>query len=177
MSKLWSTCSSNLDRFQLNWHIFVNFLRGGYKTFSKQTTCELCIKYDIIFYKRDFYFCALRSLVVLSYPEPLNFSQFSPPSSLKPLADARTGGLPSGQRPWPLPVMAREPRWLWIDRCFWMVLTGRVRRHVEAAIHLSLTCGWYVSNVSIIFDAPCLFLHHLPIVSLHFMALLCIFQN
>jgi hypothetical protein len=51
MSKVWSTCSSNLDRFQLNWHIFVNFLRGGYKTFSKQTTYELCIKYDIIFYK------------------------------------------------------------------------------------------------------------------------------
>jgi hypothetical protein len=29
---------------------------------------------------------------------------------------------------------------------------------------------WYVSNVSIIFDAPCLFLHHLLSVSLHFMA-------
>jgi hypothetical protein len=29
---------------------------------------------------------------------------------------------------------------------------------------------WYVSNVSIIFDAPCLFMHHLPCVSLHFMA-------
>jgi hypothetical protein len=36
---------------------------------------------------------------------------------------------------------------------------------------------WYVSNVSIIFDAPCLFLHHLPTVSLHFVALLCIFRN
>jgi hypothetical protein len=36
---------------------------------------------------------------------------------------------------------------------------------------------WYVSNVSIIFDCPCLFLHHLPIVSLHFVALLCIFRN
>jgi hypothetical protein len=36
---------------------------------------------------------------------------------------------------------------------------------------------WYVSNVSIIFDAPCLFLHHLHIVSLHFVALLCIFRN
>jgi hypothetical protein len=36
---------------------------------------------------------------------------------------------------------------------------------------------WYVSNVSIIFDAPCLFLHHLPIVSLHLVALLCIFRN
>jgi hypothetical protein len=34
---------------------------------------------------------------------------------------------------------------------------------------------WYVSNVSIIFDAPCLFLHHLLSVSLHFVALLCIF--
>jgi hypothetical protein len=37
--------------------------------------------------------------------------------------------------------------------------------------------AWYVSNVSIIFDAPCLFLHHLPNVSLHFVALLCIFWN
>jgi hypothetical protein len=36
---------------------------------------------------------------------------------------------------------------------------------------------WYVSNVSIIFDAPCLFLHHLLDVSLHFVALLCIFRN
>jgi hypothetical protein len=36
---------------------------------------------------------------------------------------------------------------------------------------------WYVSNVSIIFDAPCLFLYHLPIVSLHLVALLCIFRN
>jgi hypothetical protein len=30
---------------------------------------------------------------------------------------------------------------------------------------------------SIIFDAPCLFLHHLLSVSLHFVALLCIFRN
>jgi hypothetical protein len=37
--------------------------------------------------------------------------------------------------------------------------------------------AWYVSNVSIIFDAPCLFLHHLPCVSLHFVAFLCDFQN
>jgi hypothetical protein len=41
----------------------------------------------------------------------------------------------------------------------------------------SLAGHWYVSNVSIIFDAPCLFLHHLPIVSLHLVALLCIFRN
>jgi hypothetical protein len=37
--------------------------------------------------------------------------------------------------------------------------------------------AWYVSNASIIFDAPCLLLHHLPNVSLHFVALLCIFRN
>jgi hypothetical protein len=34
---------------------------------------------------------------------------------------------------------------------------------------------WYVSNVSIISDAPCLFLHHLLSVSLDFVAFLCIF--
>jgi hypothetical protein len=37
--------------------------------------------------------------------------------------------------------------------------------------------SWYVSDVSIIFDAPCFFLHHLPNVLLHFVALLCIFRN
>jgi hypothetical protein len=37
--------------------------------------------------------------------------------------------------------------------------------------------AWYVSNVSIIFDAPCLFLHHLISVLLHFVAFLCIFWN
>jgi hypothetical protein len=47
----------------------------------------------------DFYFRALGSLVVLSFPQPLTFPQFSPRSSLKPLADAQTGGLRSGQRP------------------------------------------------------------------------------
>jgi hypothetical protein len=40
-----------------------------------------------------------------------------------------------------------------------------------------LTDPWHVSNVSIIFYAPCLFLHHLPTVSLHFVALLCNFRN
>jgi hypothetical protein len=42
---------------------------------------------------------------------------------------------------------------------------------------LSRWAHWYVSNVSIIFDAPCLFLHHLPIVSLHLVAFLYIFRN
>jgi hypothetical protein len=36
---------------------------------------------------------------------------------------------------------------------------------------------WYVSNVSIIFDAPWLFLHHLLSISLHFVAFLCIFRD
>jgi hypothetical protein len=35
--------------------------------------------------------------------------------------------------------------------------------------------AWYVWNVSIIFDAPCLFIHHLLCVLLHFVAFLCIF--
>jgi hypothetical protein len=37
--------------------------------------------------------------------------------------------------------------------------------------------AWYVSNVSIIFDAPCLFTHHLLCVLLHFVVFLCIFRN
>jgi hypothetical protein len=37
--------------------------------------------------------------------------------------------------------------------------------------------AWYVSNVSIIFDAPCLFMHHLLCVLLYFVAFLCIFWN
>jgi hypothetical protein len=36
---------------------------------------------------------------------------------------------------------------------------------------------WYVSNVSIIFDAPCLFIHHLLCVLLYFVAFLCVFWN
>jgi hypothetical protein len=42
---------------------------------------------------------------------------------------------------------------------------------------VKLRDAWYVSNVSIIFDAPCLFLHHLLSVLLHFVAFLCIFWN
>jgi hypothetical protein len=37
--------------------------------------------------------------------------------------------------------------------------------------------AWYVSNVSIIIDAPCLFIHHFLCVLLHFMVFLCIFRN
>jgi hypothetical protein len=46
------------------------------------------------------------------------------------------------------------------------------------SIQVMYACGgWYVSNVSIIFDAPCLFLHHLLCVLLHFVVFLCIFWN
>jgi hypothetical protein len=42
-------------------------------------------------------------------------------------------------------------------------------------------CGcprhWYVLNVSIIFDAPCLFIHHLLCVLLHFVEFLCILEK
>jgi hypothetical protein len=43
---------------------------------------------------RDFYFRALRSLVVLSFPQLISFSQFSPSRCLKPSEGARTGGFP-----------------------------------------------------------------------------------
>ena len=33
-SKLWGNCSSNLTRFQLNWHKFVFFTRGGSNLFT-----------------------------------------------------------------------------------------------------------------------------------------------
>jgi hypothetical protein len=42
---------------------------------------------------------------------------------------------------------------------------------------LCVLLHWYVSNLSIIFYAPCLFIHHLLCVLLHFVAFLCIFQN
>jgi hypothetical protein len=45
----------------------------------------------------------------------------------------------------------------------------------RAGVKLGDAC--YVSNVSIIFDSPCLFIHHLLCVLLHFVAFLCIFQN
>jgi hypothetical protein len=37
--------------------------------------------------------------------------------------------------------------------------------------------AWYVSNVSIIFDDPSLFMHHLLCVLIYFVAFLCIFRN
>jgi hypothetical protein len=43
--------------------------------------------------------------------------------------------------------------------------------------HHFILLHWYVSNVSIIFDTPCLFTHHLLCVLLYFVAFLCIFRN
>jgi hypothetical protein len=54
---------------------------------------------------------------------------------------------------------------------------SNVKLLTQAWGETNLWCNWYVSNVSTIFDAPCLFLHHLPNVLLHFVALLCIFRN
>jgi hypothetical protein len=53
--------------------------------------------------------------------------------------------------------------------CYHLPTRGRVG--------VKLGDAWYVPNVSIIFDAPCLFLHHLLSVLLHFVAFLCIFRN
>jgi hypothetical protein len=41
---------------------------------------------------------------------------------------------------------------------------------LQKSCHVFSIGGWYVSNVSIIFDAPCLFIHHLLCVLLHFVA-------
>ena len=53
--------------------------------------------------------------------------------------------------------------------CYHLPTRGR------AGVKLGDAC--YVSNVSIVFDAPCLFIHHLLCVLLHFVAFLCIFWN
>jgi hypothetical protein len=47
--------------------------------------------------------------------------------------------------------------------------------HTRGRAGVKLGDAWYVSNISIIFYAPCLFIHHLLCVSLHFVAFLCIF--
>jgi hypothetical protein len=69
-------------------------------------------------------------------------------------------------------------RWSRLCRCmspqklfFYYYLPTRGRAGVK------LGDAWYVSNVSIIFDAPCLFIYHLLSVLLHFVAFLCIFWN
>jgi hypothetical protein len=77
-----------------------------------------------------------------------------------------------------IPTLNALPRWSRLWRCmspqkifFCYHLPTRGRAGVK------IGDAWYVSNVSIIFYAPCLFLHHLLSVLLHFVAFLCIFQN
>jgi hypothetical protein len=53
--------------------------------------------------------------------------------------------------------------------CYHLPTRGRVG--------VKLGNAWYVSDVSIMFDAPCLFIYHLLCVLLHFMVFLCIFRN
>jgi hypothetical protein len=52
--------------------------------------------------------------------------------------------------------------------CYHLPTRGQAR--------VKLGDAWYVSNVSIIFDAPCLFMYHLLCLLLHFVAFLCIFR-
>jgi hypothetical protein len=53
--------------------------------------------------------------------------------------------------------------------CYYLPTRGRAR--------VKLGDAWYVSNVSIIFDAPYLLVHHFLCVLVHFVVFLCIFQN
>jgi hypothetical protein len=51
--------------------------------------------------------------------------------------------------------------------CYHLPTRGRVG--------VKLGDAWYVSNVSIIFDAPCVFIHHFLCILLYFVGFLCIF--
>jgi hypothetical protein len=70
------------------------------------------------------------------------------------------------------------PRW---SRLWWCMSPQKLffYYHLPTRGRAGVKLGdsWYVSNVSIIFDAPCLFIHHLLCVWLHFVAFLCIFWN
>jgi hypothetical protein len=75
-------------------------------------------------------------------------------------------------------VLNALPRW---SRLWWCMSPQKLFfcYHLPTLGWAGVKLGdaWYVSNVSIIFDAPCLFIHHLLYVLLHFVAFLCIFQN
>jgi hypothetical protein len=70
---------------------------------------------------------------------------------------------------------------LWWSRLWWCMSPQKLffcyHLPTRGRAGLKLGDAWYVSNVSIIFDVSCLFLHHLLCVLLHFMAFLCIFRN
>jgi hypothetical protein len=54
--------------------------------------------YECIKAFRDFYFCALGSLVVLSFPQLLSFSSFLSKPLSETLTSAGTAGCPTGQQ-------------------------------------------------------------------------------
>jgi hypothetical protein len=77
---------------------FILFLLASfYQKYKRKSS--FIVTFTCLLLVWDFYFLAPGLLVVLSFPQPLNFSSVFPRSSLKPLADARMGGLPSGQSP------------------------------------------------------------------------------
>jgi hypothetical protein len=70
------------------------------------------------------------------------------------------------------------PRW---SRLWWCMSPQKLLfcYHLPTRGRAGVMLGdaWYVSNVSVIFDAPRLFIHHLLYVLLHFVIFLCIFWN
>jgi hypothetical protein len=70
-------------------------------------------------------------------------------------------------------LYSTKPRPWIASRCIYL----RLGHQLLVVWSVNRPALWCVSNVSIIFDAPCLFLHHLLSVLLHFVALLCIFRN
>jgi hypothetical protein len=70
---------------------------------------------------------------------------------------------------------------LWWSRLWWCMSPEKLflcyHLPTRGRAGVKLGDAWYVSNISIIFDTPCLFLHHFLWVLLHFVAFLCIFRN
>jgi hypothetical protein len=77
-----------------------------------------------------------------------------------------------------IPALNPLHRW---SRLWWCMLPQKLFfcYHLPTRGRAGVKLGeaWYVSNVSIIFDAPCLFIHHLLCILLHFVVFLCIFWN
>jgi hypothetical protein len=75
-----------------------SFLLGIVESTCEMLRCEIPCGFSCfllgfsIFVPSGPYLCSV-------FPSRLTFPQFSPRSNLKPLAEARTGGLRSGQRP------------------------------------------------------------------------------
>jgi hypothetical protein len=70
---------------------------------------------------------------------------------------------------------------LWWSRLWWCMSPQKLffcyHLPTRGRAGVKLGDAWYISNVSIIFDALCLFLHHLLCVLLDFVAFLCIFWD